>query len=163
MDATRKGLGALTLFVEDLPAVTAFYRDVLELDVLFEDDVSAVFALGETALNVLDVSAAPELVAPTPVAAIGGAVQMMLTLWVQDVDSTSAELAQRGVTLLNGPMDRPWGKRTAAFTDPAGAAWEIAADIPRAAGERAEDDAEDRTGDSAGDKADDGLAEASTP
>jgi uncharacterized glyoxalase superfamily protein PhnB len=30
------------------------------------------------------------------------------------------------VKLLNGPMDRPWGIRTAAFADPAGHVWEIA-------------------------------------
>jgi catechol 2,3-dioxygenase-like lactoylglutathione lyase family enzyme len=159
MDATSKGLGALTLFVENLPAVKAFYRDVLELDVVFEDDVSAAFGLGETVLNVLAVSAAPELVAPAPVAAIGGTVQMMLTLWVQDVDSASAQLARRGVTLLNGPVDRPWGKRTAAFADPAGTAWEIAADIPRPAGHRAQEGTEDGVAN----KAADNLTEASTP
>jgi uncharacterized glyoxalase superfamily protein PhnB len=38
----------------------------------------------------------------------------------------SAELVRRGVTLLNGPMDRPWGLRTASFIDPAGVIWEIA-------------------------------------
>ncbi|MDQ3782600.1 MAG: VOC family protein, partial [Actinomycetota bacterium] len=28
--------------------------------------------------------------------------------------------------LLNGPVDRPWGVRTASFRDPAGHIWEIA-------------------------------------
>ena len=37
-----------------------------------------------------------------------------------------AELARRGVELINGPMDRPWGVRTACFADPAGHIWEIA-------------------------------------
>jgi len=37
-----------------------------------------------------------------------------------------AELAARGVTLLNGPIDRPWGVRTASFQDPGGHIWEIA-------------------------------------
>ena len=32
----------------------------------------------------------------------------------------------RGATLLNGPIDRPWGIRTAAFRDPAGHVWELA-------------------------------------
>jgi lactoylglutathione lyase len=31
-----------------------------------------------------------------------------------------------GVQLLNGPIDRPWGVRTASFKDPAGHIWEIA-------------------------------------
>jgi len=48
------------------------------------------------------------------------------TIGVDDVDAMCAELAARGVTLLNGPMDRPWGIRTASFRDPAGHIWEIA-------------------------------------
>ena len=35
-------------------------------------------------------------------------------------------LQARGVELLNGPMDRPWGIRTASFRDPGGYIWEIA-------------------------------------
>ena len=31
-----------------------------------------------------------------------------------------------GNTLINGPIDRPWGIRTACFADPAGHIWEIA-------------------------------------
>jgi uncharacterized glyoxalase superfamily protein PhnB len=30
------------------------------------------------------------------------------------------------VSLLNGPIDRPWGMRTATFADPDGHIWEIA-------------------------------------
>jgi uncharacterized glyoxalase superfamily protein PhnB len=36
-----------------------------------------------------------------------------------------------GVELLNGPIDRPWGRRTAAFADPSGHVWEIAQLIGR--------------------------------
>ena len=54
---------------------------------------------------------------------------MQLTVQVDDVDATCAALAERGVRLLNGPMDRPWGIRTAAFADPAGHVWEIAAPL----------------------------------
>jgi lactoylglutathione lyase len=49
-----------------------------------------------------------------------------LTIGVDDADAVCAELARRGVTLLNGPLDRPWGLRTASFTDPGGHIWEIA-------------------------------------
>jgi uncharacterized glyoxalase superfamily protein PhnB len=31
--------------------------------------------------------------------------------------------------LLNGPIDRPWGRRTAAFADPAGHLWEVAQEL----------------------------------
>jgi uncharacterized glyoxalase superfamily protein PhnB len=130
VDATRNGLGAITVFVDDLAAVAAFYREVLDLDLLFADDVSAAFDLGGTVVNVLAVSAAADVVAPAEVAAVGGPVRLLLSLWVEDVDATCAQLRDRGAALLNGPVDRPWGKRTAAFADPAGTVWEVAQDIP---------------------------------
>jgi uncharacterized glyoxalase superfamily protein PhnB len=51
---------------------------------------------------------------------------------VPDADETCAELARHGVALLNGPIDRAWGRRTAAFRDPAGSVWEIAQVLPPA-------------------------------
>ena len=42
------------------------------------------------------------------------------------MDALCAELASRGVELLNGPMDRPWGVRTDRFSDPGDHIWEIA-------------------------------------
>ena len=51
---------------------------------------------------------------------------MQLTIRVDDGDATCAMLVARGVQLLNGPVDRPWGIRTAAFVDPAGHIWEVA-------------------------------------
>lgn len=131
MNGTTEGLGALTLFVEDVQAVGAFYNDVLQLRPVFSDDVSTVFDVGGTLLNVLDIRAASEseVVAPARPAAVGAAPQMLLSLWVEDVDAVCDVLRERGVLLLNGPVDRAWGKRTAAFTDPAGTTWEVAQDI----------------------------------
>ena len=130
LDATVTGLGALTMFVEDVQHVRAFYRDVLGLRAVFEDDVSIVFDLGGTMLNVLAVTAAADVVAPARPEAVGDKPRMLLSLWVEDVDAVCRDVQERGVVLLNGPVDRSWGKRTAAFADPAGAVWEIAQDIP---------------------------------
>ncbi len=66
------------------------------------------------------------VVAPAEVAGRGEGARFVFTIEVDDVDGMCAELAARGVTLLNGPMDRPWGVRTASFVDPAGYIWEIA-------------------------------------
>jgi Uncharacterized protein conserved in bacteria len=52
--------------------------------------------------------------------------RFVFTIMVEDVDAMCADLVHRGVKLLNGPMDRPWGIRTASFVDPAGYIWEIA-------------------------------------
>ena len=45
---------------------------------------------------------------------------------IEDADAVIGNLADRGVELLNGPIDRAWGLRTAAFADPDGHVWEVA-------------------------------------
>jgi catechol 2,3-dioxygenase-like lactoylglutathione lyase family enzyme len=119
-------IGAISLFVDDLEATKRFYREVFGLPVHFEDEVSAVFKFGDTLVNLLKATEASELIEPAAVAAADAGVRMQLTINVADVDATCAELGRRGVTFLNGPTDRPWGVRTAAFADPAGHIWEIA-------------------------------------
>ncbi|WP_138757767.1 VOC family protein [Modestobacter altitudinis] len=124
--ALIEGLAVVTLFTEDLPATRAFYAEVLGLPLDFEDAHSAVFRTGSTLVNLLQVEQAHELVTPAPVGGPGRGARALLTTRVADVDATAAELTRRGVVLLNGPVDRPWGPRTAAFADPAGNVWEIA-------------------------------------
>lgn len=123
------GIAAITLFVEDLPAAKRFYSDVFRLPVHFEDDDSAVFKFGDTLVNLLQAREAPGLVAPAAVANRDAGVRFQFTLAVDDVDATVAKLTSRGVALLNGPMDRPWGIRTASFRDPGGHIWEIAHEL----------------------------------
>jgi len=120
------GIGAITLFVEDLEAAKRFYREVFGLPVAFEDVDSAVFNFGNTIVNLLKAVAAAELVEPASVASSEAGARAQFTIEVDDVDAMCAELARRGVELLNGPMDRPWGVRTASFRDPGGHVWEIA-------------------------------------
>jgi catechol 2,3-dioxygenase-like lactoylglutathione lyase family enzyme len=124
--AWPRGIGAITLFVEDLEAAKRFYREVFGLPVKFEDDDSVVFDFGNTLVNLLKTTAARELIEPAAVAAREVGSRLQLTIEVDDVDAKCAELAARGVELLNGPMDRPWGVRTASFSDPGGHIWEIA-------------------------------------
>ena len=120
------GLPAVTLFVEDLDAAKDFYRRAFDAPVHFEDDDSAVFRFGGTLINLLKTSAADELISPAEVADPQGGVRVQFTLHVDDVDAACSRLRRCGVELLNGPMDRPWGPRTASFRDPGGHIWEIA-------------------------------------
>ncbi len=126
MGSWTTGISAITLFVEDLEAAKQFYREVFGLPLVFEDDDSAVFDFGNTIINLLKTAAARELIEPAAVASREAGSRLQLTIQVEDVDATCAELAARGVELLNGPMDRPWGIRTASFRDPGGHIWEIA-------------------------------------
>ena len=120
------GIAAVTLFVEDLDVAKAFSQDAFGLPVHFEDPESVVFKLGAMLINLLAVTAADELIAPAAVARREGGNRFQFTVGVEDVDATCDELSARGINMLNGPVDRSWGVRTASFQDPAGHIWEIA-------------------------------------
>lgn len=126
MNPLPQGISAITLFVEDLATAKAFYETAFGLPVHYEDDDSVVFNFGNTLINLLKTSEADGLIAPAAVAPAEAGARFQLTITVDDVDATCAALVARGVELLNGPMDRPWGIRTASFRDPAGNIWEIA-------------------------------------
>jgi catechol 2,3-dioxygenase-like lactoylglutathione lyase family enzyme len=120
------GIAAITLFVEDLEQSKDFYRRAFDASVVFEDANSAVFRFGETLINLLTVSAAPELVSPAAVAPRDAGARVVFTVRVDDVDRLASRLQNQGIGLLNGPVQRPWGPRTASFADPSGHIWEIA-------------------------------------
>jgi catechol 2,3-dioxygenase-like lactoylglutathione lyase family enzyme len=124
-----KSIGALSLFVEDPQVSKAFYRQVFDVSVVFEDEYSVVVEFDNTIVNLLKSSAAYELIEPAMVAGPDIGHRFQLTVWVDDVDAAVVDLRARGVTLLNGPMDRVWGQRTASFEDPDGTIWEIAQQI----------------------------------
>jgi lactoylglutathione lyase len=130
MDESPKNIDAITLFVEDLDRSKHFYSDVFGLSVSYEDEDSAVFKFQHTMINLLKIPAARDLVAPGVVADQRAGSRFQLTVFVADVDAACADLKTRAVELQNGPMDRPWGIRTASFTDPSGHLWEFAQPLP---------------------------------
>ena len=125
-NAWPKGIFAITLFTEDLEQAKEFYQNAFGLPIDYEDSNSAVFKFGGTLINLLKITEAKGLIDPGKVADRESGARYMFTISVDDVDAMCAELVSRGVKLLNGPMDRPWGIRTASFMDPAGHIWEIA-------------------------------------
>ena len=129
MTHSLASIGAVTMFVEDPRRSKAFYETVFEAPVLFEDDDSVAFRFGQTIVNLLRSSEAQELIEPEAVGGREGGARFQLTIWVDDADAGCAQLAARGVSLLNGPIDRPWGMRTASFADPDGHVWEIAQEL----------------------------------
>jgi catechol 2,3-dioxygenase-like lactoylglutathione lyase family enzyme len=122
-------IGAISLFVEDLKAARAFYTEVFGVPVLFEDDASVAVKFDNLIVNLLKTDAAPEIIAPGTVAPREAGSRFQLSVFVDDVDAVCTELGRRGVTVLTGPIDRPWGMRTANFVDPAGHSWEVAQKI----------------------------------
>jgi catechol 2,3-dioxygenase-like lactoylglutathione lyase family enzyme len=124
-----KSVGAITLFVEDPQRSKAFYEKVFEAPVLFEDENSVAFQFENTIINLLATPAAHELIAPRAVGGPDAGAHVQFTIWVEDANAVIAELSNRGVELLNGPLDREWGMRTAAFADPDGHVWEVAQNL----------------------------------
>ena len=131
MNRSLESIGVITLFVADPQRSKAFYEDVFGVPAIFEDGNSAVVKFENLLVNLLEAGEAPTLITPAAVGASGS--RFLLTIWVDDVDAVCAQLAERGVELLNGPLDREWGVRTAAFVDPDGHAWEVAQQLGGAA------------------------------
>jgi catechol 2,3-dioxygenase-like lactoylglutathione lyase family enzyme len=126
-------LGAITLFVDDPERSKAFNAKVFDLAPGYEDENAAAIKFENTIVNLLRRSEAGELVSPVRERRdrLRAAASFQLTIWVDDTDAVCAELADRGVELLNGPIERPWGLRTASFADPDGHVWEVAAELRR--------------------------------
>lgn len=121
-----KNLECITLFVEDLAASKKFYLEIFDLKIVYEDPVCAVLKLENVMINLLKISEAQGLIVPAKVADSSAGQRFMFTVQVPNVDEVCRKLKTQGVQLLNGPQDRPWGRRTAAFADPAGNVWELA-------------------------------------
>lgn len=129
MNEALSAIGAVTIFVDDLAAAKAFYAAVFQRPLIHDGADSAVFAFDHVLINLLQSSQAPELVAPARVGGRDAGARLQFSVWVEDVDAVCRTLQATGVELINGPMDRDWGKRTACFADPDGTIWEVAQDI----------------------------------
>jgi catechol 2,3-dioxygenase-like lactoylglutathione lyase family enzyme len=133
--AWHANVEVLTLFVADLPYSKYFYEDRFGLSVEYEDSDSVVLDCGNLSINLV---ATPDrlvtLVAPGVGDRRHGAPvpHMRITLEVDDVDATCAELSSRGILMLTEPTDRVGGFRNATFTDPDGYVWELAQQLPQA-------------------------------
>ncbi len=124
MDWSRKKVDYVTLLVEDLDRTKAFYQDVFNLPLTWEDESSFAFHFENTGINVVKASVAAESLEPAKVGSPDGP-RFLFTIEVDDIDAVCEELAKHNVTFVNGPVDRPWGMRSAYFADPGGHFWEV--------------------------------------
>jgi catechol 2,3-dioxygenase-like lactoylglutathione lyase family enzyme len=92
----------------DFQRSVAFYRDVLGLHIFREWATGTVFFLGG---GLLEISRSA-----------GPVTDDKISLWLQvrDVDAEFARLEAGGVTVVEAPVDEPWGLREARLRDPDG-------------------------------------------
>jgi catechol 2,3-dioxygenase-like lactoylglutathione lyase family enzyme len=124
MSDWERQIGAITLFVPDLDRTTEFYQDAFGLQADRPDPGTAMFKFKNVYVFLHKAAAAQDPVPEVMAEAQKGAGQFAII--VADVDAVSSELTARGVEMITGPADRPWGMRTITFADPAGHIWEIA-------------------------------------
>jgi catechol 2,3-dioxygenase-like lactoylglutathione lyase family enzyme len=126
MNPAFKNLGATVLFVDDLDVGIGFYRDVLGLEMQFQDEVSAMFLLDSVALFVMKSERGSEQLAgeKTDIPRRIGTTALLCAP-TDDVDALHEDLVGRGVHFITQPVSQPWGMRTANFKDPDGHVWEI--------------------------------------
>ena len=134
MSESLNSVGAITMFVADRDRAKSFYEKAFDAESVYEDGHSIAFKFENMIVNLLVASEAHDLIGPAAVAGQDAGSRFQLTIAVNDVDAACGDLAIRGVELLNGPIDRPWGMRTAAFADPDGHVCEVAAEIPSRSG-----------------------------
>jgi len=128
MTAWDREIGAITLFAPDLDRAAEFYQQAFDLPVDRVDSDTIMVKFSKLWLFVHQAAAAPDPVPEALAEAAKGAGEFAII--VDDVDAVCAELTGRGVQLITGPADRPWGMRTITFSDPAGHIWEIAQSLP---------------------------------
>lgn len=129
MSSTLSAIEVITLFVQDIKTSRAFYDNAFARPVVYEDEMSFVLQFDQVMVNVLQINEAHELIEPRQASTAMDQSHVLLTIRVEDADATCSKLRDLGVQLINGPIDRPWGRRTAAFADPSGHVWEIAQPI----------------------------------
>lgn len=125
--AALRSLDYTVIFCRDLPAMVAFYRDILEceLDRALSDSWFE-FRIGQTVLALSRPGGrfpAPAVDEGTP------ALQLAFRVPPPMVDACAEALRAKGVSLLDEPADQPFGHRTLFFRDPDGNLLEIYAEI----------------------------------
>lgn len=110
-------LDTIDLIVEDVPAATTFFREVLNLQVIVED---ARFAE-------LDGNGVKILLSPDALVPMRPAAGVILHLQVEDVPAAAATARDRGATILKDIFQTDWGWESILIAGPG----EIVVDLYR--------------------------------
>lgn len=113
--------------VEDVPAAVAFYRDVLGLEVEYEEgsDYATLKVPGILHWGLWDRRAAAESTFGSRDEAQRIPLGFCVGFEVDDVAEDAAMAEARGMRLIQGPKTEPWGQKTARFLTPWGSFSEI--------------------------------------
>jgi uncharacterized glyoxalase superfamily protein PhnB len=126
-------IALITILADDVPQLTAFYRDVLHFEVKqdlggFVEFHSAGVRFAICARSILHEASGH---ASYTEAQRGQCFELAFPCAEPaEVDREYAEIVAQGAAPVHAPADMPWGQRTAMFADPAGNIHELFADLP---------------------------------
>jgi len=112
-----EGLDSLIIYVADLDAARKFYVEVLDLPVVFEDEVIVVVGGAAVRLVLHRNDRGHDARGIFPAGATAGAAALRFA--VADPDACEAEAAQRGVPVVWSCLEASWG-RFVVLADPDG-------------------------------------------
>lgn len=132
MAQSLKSVNVITLFVEDQLRSKEFYEQIFDVVGVDEGHGTVIFQFDNLFLRLLRrEEAESEMLGQVPVGDARAGTTVQLAFRVEDAETLCRELAERGISIVYGPVDRPWGVRSAAFADPDGHLWQFSSDIPR--------------------------------
>lgn len=113
--------------VEDVAVAATFYRDVIGLDVEYEDgsDYATVNVPGILHWGLWDRRAAAESTFGDRAQAERIPLGFCVGFEVDDVETMAAAAQERGLNLIQPPKTEPWGQTTARFLTPWGSLGEF--------------------------------------
>lgn len=131
MTQSPKSVNVITLFVEDPLRSKEFYERIFDVTGIDEGHGTVIFPLDNVFLRLLRRDLAEsEMLGHVPVADSQTGAGAQLGFSVDDADAFCTKLGELGVSILYGPVDRPWGRRNAGFADLDGHVWQFGSDIP---------------------------------
>jgi catechol 2,3-dioxygenase-like lactoylglutathione lyase family enzyme len=131
MTQSLKSVNVITLFVEDPLRSKEFYEGIFDVVGVDEGHGTVIFPLENVFLRLLRRGEAEsEMLGQVRVSDPRAGTPVQFGFTVNDADALCKELSARGVSIVYGPVDRPWGRRNAAFVDPDGHVWQFGSEIP---------------------------------
>ena len=124
---TIKAIDYSVIFVRDMPAMRAFYEQVMQFRL--ERELSSSWIEYRIGPNVLALAKCGLTAADEPVPHGAASLQLAFKVEPACVDACAQDLAARGVDIVSPPTDRDFGHRTLFFRDPDGNLLEIYAEI----------------------------------
>jgi len=131
MTQSLKLVNVITLFVEDPLRSKEFYEQIFDVVGVDEGHGTVIFPFDNLFLRLLRRGEAEtEMLGQVSVADPRSGTTVQLGFAVDDADAFCTQLSGRGVSIVYGPVDRPWGRRNAGFVDLDGHVWQFGSDIP---------------------------------